>query len=39
LTMVTEINGSKAIIRTLGVSGTIKRLKLKFLKEFAWKEL
>ncbi|MBC7094857.1 ribonuclease P protein component 2 [Thermococcus sp.] len=37
LTLVTEINGSKAIVRTLGVSGTIKRLKMKFLKEFGWK--
>jgi len=37
LTMITEINGSKVIIRTLGVSGTIRRLKLKFLREFGWK--
>lgn len=37
LTMLTQINGSKAIIRTLGVSGTIKRLRMKFLKEFGWK--
>ncbi|ASJ03392.1 ribonuclease P protein component 2 [Thermococcus profundus] len=36
LTMITEINGSKVIFRTLGVSGTIKRLKKKFLKEFGW---
>ncbi|MDI3476023.1 MAG: ribonuclease protein subunit [Thermococcaceae archaeon] len=32
LTMLTEINGSRAIFRTLGVSGTIKRLKKKFLE-------
>lgn len=37
LTLVTEINGSKAIFRTLGVSGTIKRLKKKFLAEFGWR--
>ena len=37
LTMLTQINGSKAIVRTLGVSGTIKRLKMKFLKDFGWK--
>ena len=37
LTMITEINGSRAIIRTLGVSGTIRRLKLKFLREVGWK--
>ena len=37
LTLVTEINGSKAIFRTLGVSGTIKRLKRKFLAEFGWR--
>lgn len=37
LTMLTQINGSKVIMRTLGVSGTIKRLKMKFLKEFDWK--
>ncbi|MBO8175518.1 MAG: ribonuclease P protein component 2 [Thermococcus sp.] len=36
LAMLTEINGSKAIVRTLGVSGTIKRLRIKFLKEFGW---
>ncbi|ASJ10272.1 ribonuclease P protein component 2 [Thermococcus sp. P6] len=36
LTMVTEINGSRAIFRTLGVSGTIKRLKKKFLSEYGW---
>ncbi|USG99783.1 ribonuclease P protein component 2 [Thermococcus argininiproducens] len=35
--LVTEINDSKAIIRSLGVSGTIKRLKIKFLREFGWK--
>jgi len=32
LTLVTEIKGSKAIFRTLGVSGTIKRLNIKFLE-------
>ena len=37
LTMVTDINGSRAIIRTLGVSGTIKRLKKKFLAEYGWR--
>ncbi len=37
LTLVTEINGSKAIFRTLGVSGTMKRLKRKFLAEFGWR--
>ena len=37
LTLVTEINGSKAIFRTLGVSGTIKRLKRKFLAEYGWR--
>jgi len=37
LTLVTEINGSRAIFRTLGVSGTIKRLKRKFLAEFGWR--
>ncbi len=37
LTLVTEINGSKAIFRTLGVSGTIKRLKKKFLAEYGWR--
>ncbi|WP_456452894.1 ribonuclease P protein component 2 [Thermococcus sp.] len=37
LALVTGINGSKAIFRTLGVSGTIKRLKIKFLKEFGWR--
>jgi hypothetical protein len=30
-------NGSKAIFRTLGVSGTIKRLKRKFLAEYGWR--
>ncbi len=34
LTLLTEINGSKAIFRTLGVSGTMRRLKRKFLTEF-----
>ena len=33
LTLVTEINGSRAIFRTLGVSGTIKRLRKKFLEK------
>jgi len=37
LTLVTNINGSKAIFKTLGVSGTIKRLKRKFLAEFGWR--
>ncbi len=37
LTLITEINGSRAIFRTLGVSGTIKRLKRKFLMEFGWR--
>lgn len=37
LTLVTEINGSNALFRSLGVSGTIKRLKMKFLKEFGWR--
>ncbi len=37
LMLVTEINGSRAIFRTLGVSGTIKRLKRKFLSEFGWR--
>ncbi|WP_148883771.1 ribonuclease P protein component 2 [Thermococcus aciditolerans] len=37
LTLVTEINGSRAIFRTLGVSGTIKRLKRKFLAEYGWR--
>ncbi len=36
LTLLTRINGSRAVVRTLGVSGTIKRLKGKFLKEFGW---
>ncbi|WP_297497472.1 ribonuclease P protein component 2 [Thermococcus sp.] len=37
LTLVTEINGSKTIFRTLGVSGTIKRLKRNFLSNFGWR--
>ncbi|NJE11116.1 ribonuclease P protein component 2 [Thermococcus sp. MAR1] len=37
LALVTHINGSRAIFRTLGVSGTIKRLKRKFLTEYGWK--
>jgi len=37
LTLVTEIKGSRAIFRTLGVSGTIKRLKRKFLAEYGWR--
>ncbi|WP_461866237.1 ribonuclease P protein component 2 [Thermococcus sp.] len=37
LTLVTHINGSWVIFRTIGVSGTIKRLKIKFLKEFGWR--
>jgi len=37
LTLLTEINGSKATFRTLGVSGTMKRLKRKFLAEFGWR--
>ncbi len=37
LTLIVEINGSYAIFRTFGVSGTIKRLKMKFLKKFGWR--
>ncbi len=37
LTLITQINGSKAIFRTLGTSGTIKRLKRKFLAEYGWR--
>ncbi|NJF25620.1 ribonuclease P protein component 2 [Thermococcus sp. Bubb.Bath] len=37
LAMLTEINGSRVIFRTLGVSGTIKRLKRKFLSEYGWR--
>ncbi|WP_456367493.1 ribonuclease P protein component 2 [Thermococcus sp.] len=37
LTLVTEIDGSRVIFRTLGVSGTIKRLKRKFLRDFGWR--
>ncbi len=37
LTLMTEINGSRAIFRTLGVSGTIKRLKKKFLAKYGWR--
>ncbi|NJE00400.1 ribonuclease P protein component 2 [Thermococcus sp. JdF3] len=37
MTLVTEINGSRAIFRTLGVSGTIKRLKRKFLAGYGWR--
>ncbi len=37
LTLATGINGSKAIFRTLGTSGTIKRLKRKFLAEYGWR--
>ncbi|ASI99955.1 ribonuclease P protein component 2 [Thermococcus celer] len=37
LTLVTDINGSRAIFRTLGVSGTMKRLKKKFLTEYGWR--
>jgi ribonuclease P/MRP protein subunit POP5 len=37
LALLTEINGSRAIFRTLGVSGTIKRLKRKFLAEYGWR--
>ncbi|MEM2448814.1 MAG: Rpp14/Pop5 family protein [Candidatus Bathyarchaeia archaeon] len=33
LTMIRELNGVKTIVRVLGVSGTIKRLKAKFLSE------
>ncbi|WP_048149328.1 ribonuclease P protein component 2 [Palaeococcus ferrophilus] len=36
LALITEINGSKAAFRVLGVSGTIRRLRLKFLREFGW---
>ncbi|NPA48027.1 MAG: ribonuclease P protein component 2 [Thermococci archaeon] len=31
LVLVRKVNGSRVIIRTLGVSGTIKRLRRKFL--------
>ncbi len=37
LALVTNINGSRVIFRTLGVSGTMKRLKRKFLVEFGWR--
>ncbi len=37
LTLVTHINGSRAVFITLGVSGTIKRLKKKFLAEYGWR--
>jgi ribonuclease P/MRP protein subunit POP5 len=37
LTFTTHINGSKVIFRSLGVSGTIKRLKRKFLSEYGWR--
>lgn len=37
LTLMTQINGSNVIVKTLGVSGTIKRLKMKFLREFGWR--
>ncbi len=36
LTLLTEINGSRVIFRTLGVSGTMRRVKRKFLTEFGW---
>jgi ribonuclease P/MRP protein subunit POP5 len=37
LVLLTRVDGSRAIIRTLGVSGTIKRLKKKFLAEYGWR--
>ncbi|MCD6559336.1 ribonuclease P protein component 2 [Palaeococcus sp. (in: euryarchaeotes)] len=37
LALISRINDSHAVVKTLGVSGTIKRLKMKFLKEFGWK--
>ena len=37
LMLITKINGSNALFRILGVSGTIKRLKMKFLREFGWR--
>ncbi|BAA30588.1 ribonuclease P protein component 2 [Pyrococcus horikoshii] len=37
LMLVSEFNGKRLIIRTLGVSGTIKRLKRKFLAKYGWK--
>ncbi|WP_010480258.1 ribonuclease P protein component 2 [Thermococcus zilligii] len=37
LTLVTQVNGSRAIFRTLGVSGTIKRVKGKFLADYGWR--
>ncbi|MDK2868899.1 MAG: ribonuclease protein subunit [Pyrococcus sp.] len=37
LTLVSDINGNEAIIKVLGVSGTIKRLKRKFLSQFGWR--
>ncbi|AEH24006.1 ribonuclease P protein component 2 [Pyrococcus yayanosii] len=37
LALITEFNGTRLIVRTLGVSGTIRRLKRKFLSEFGWR--
>ncbi|AFK22947.1 ribonuclease P protein component 2 [Pyrococcus sp. ST04] len=37
LTLVSSWREKRVMIRTLGVSGTIKRLKRKFLSEFGWK--
>ncbi|WP_048146610.1 ribonuclease P protein component 2 [Pyrococcus abyssi] len=37
LMLATDFNGKRLIIRTLGVSGTIKRLKKKFLSQYGWK--
>ncbi|ASJ16993.1 ribonuclease P protein component 2 [Thermococcus chitonophagus] len=37
LALITEYKGRKVLVRTLGVSGTIRRLKKKFLSEFGWR--
>ncbi|RLF89947.1 ribonuclease P protein component 2 [Thermococci archaeon] len=37
LILLTEFKGKKVLVRTLGVSGTIRRLKKKFLSEFGWR--
>ncbi|AMM54698.1 ribonuclease P protein component 2 [Pyrococcus kukulkanii] len=37
LALIVEFKGRKVLVRTLGVSGTIRRLKRKFLSEFGWR--
>ncbi|AEC50983.1 ribonuclease P protein component 2 [Pyrococcus sp. NA2] len=37
LLLVSSYKGKRLMFRTLGVSGTIRRLKMKFLSQYGWK--